>query len=70
MTEKQDIHKEKQDIHKFLNLKKWVSLFVFIPVIGALAADFHPTAEHLIVFRLFSGVRIWEIQRGSEPEGR
>ena len=41
-----------------------------IPVIGALAADFHPTAEHLIVFRLFSGVRIWEIQRGSEPEGR
>ena len=37
-----------------------------IPVIGVWTADFHPTAEHLIVFRLFRSVRIWEIQRGSE----
>ena len=41
-----------------------------IPVNGVLTAEFHPTAEHLIVFRLFSGVRIWEIQRGSAPGGR
>ena len=41
-----------------------------IPVNNVSTADFHPTAEHLIVFRHFFGIHIWEIQRGSEPGGR
>lgn len=41
-----------------------------IPATAVETADFHPTAEHLIVFWHLDGIRIWEIRRGAEPGGR
>ena len=41
-----------------------------IPATDVQTANFHPTAEHLIVFWHLDEIRIWEIQRGAEPGGR
>ena len=41
-----------------------------IPATDVQTANFHPTAEHLIVFWHLDEIRIWGIQRGAEPGGR